>query len=103
MCIRDRTNVERWEAAYTNSQPSNGWQEFQFDDSNWKKGKAAFGSRDMERIHTEWKGEMCIRDRPIPLANSAFSYFPAQRVSSPTNSCFTGSYVRCLLYTSRCV
>ena len=51
------TNVERWEAAYTNSQPSNGWQEFQFDDSNWKKGKAAFGSRDMERIHTEWKGD----------------------------------------------
>jgi len=51
------TNVERWEAAYTNSQPANGWQEFQFDDSNWKKGKAAFGSRDMERIHTEWKGD----------------------------------------------
>ena len=55
--IAPMTNVERWEAAYTNSQPSNGWQEFQFDDSNWKKGKAAFGSRDMERIHTEWKGD----------------------------------------------
>ncbi|MBI0306251.1 DUF4964 domain-containing protein [Bacteroides thetaiotaomicron] len=37
--IAPMTNVERWEAAYTNSQPSNGWQEFQFDDSNWKKGK----------------------------------------------------------------
>lgn len=55
--IAPMTNVERWEAAYTNSQPSNGWQEFQFNDSNWKKGKAAFGSRDMERIHTEWKGD----------------------------------------------
>lgn len=55
--IAPMTNVERWEAAYTNSQPANGWQEFQFDDSNWKKGKAAFGSRDMERIHTEWKGD----------------------------------------------
>ena len=55
--IAPMTNVERWEAAYTNSQPANGWQEFQFDDSSWKKGKAAFGSRDMERIHTEWKGD----------------------------------------------
>ena len=55
--IAPMTNVERWEAAYTNSQPTNGWQEFQFDDSSWKKGKAAFGSRDMERIHTEWKGD----------------------------------------------
>ena len=55
--IAPMTNVERWEAAYTNSQPANGWQEFQFDDSNWKKGKAAFASRDMERIHTEWKGD----------------------------------------------
>ena len=57
IALRAPSNVERWESAYTNSQPSNGWQEFQFDDSNWKKGKAAFGSRDMERIHTEWKGD----------------------------------------------
>ena len=53
--IAPMTNVERWEAAYTNSQPANGWQEFQFDDSSWKKGKAAFGSRDMPRVRTEWK------------------------------------------------
>ena len=55
--IAPMTNVERWEAAYTNSQPANGWQEFQFDDSSWKKGKAAFGSRDMPRVRTEWKGD----------------------------------------------
>ncbi len=54
--IAPMTNVERWEAVYTNSTPSNGWQEFQFDDSSWKKGKAAFGSQDMQRVHTEWKG-----------------------------------------------
>ena len=54
--IAPMTNVERWEAAYTNSTPANGWQEFQFDDTSWKKGKAAFGSRDMQRVHTEWKG-----------------------------------------------
>ena len=54
--IAPMTNVELWEAAYTNSTPANGWHELQFDDSGWKKGKAAFGSRDMQRIHTEWKG-----------------------------------------------
>lgn len=37
--IAPMTNVERWEAAYTNRQPANGWQEFQFDDSSWKKVK----------------------------------------------------------------
>ena len=55
--IAPMTNTERWEAAYTNHQPAGGWQEFQFDDSSWKRGKAAFGSRDMQRIDTEWKGD----------------------------------------------
>ena len=51
------TDVERWEASYTRENPGNGWQEFQFDDNSWKKGKAAFGTRDQKRIGTEWKGE----------------------------------------------
>ena len=55
--IAPMTNTERWEAAYTNHQPADGWQELQFDDSTWKRGKAAFGSRDMQRIDTEWKGD----------------------------------------------
>lgn len=55
--IAPMTNVERWEATYTNTLPKTGWQESQFDDSSWNKGKAAFGSRDMPRVHTDWKGE----------------------------------------------
>ena len=55
--IAPMTNVERWEASYTTSQPGSGWSEFQFNDNNWRKGKAGFGSRDMKRIETEWKGE----------------------------------------------
>lgn len=51
------TDVERWEASYTRENPGNGWQEFQFNDNSWKKGKAAFGTRDQKRIGTEWKGE----------------------------------------------
>ena len=55
--IAPMTNVERWEATYTNTLPQTGWQESQFDDSSWNKGKAAFGSRDMPRVHTDWRGE----------------------------------------------
>ena len=55
--IAPMTNVEHWEAVYTNSQPDDDWKEFQFDDNGWKKGKAAFGSHEMKRVHTEWKGE----------------------------------------------
>lgn len=53
--IAPMTDVERWEAPYTNSKPADGWQNFQFDDSSWKKGKAAFGSPDLKRIGTVWK------------------------------------------------
>nr|WP_320038043.1 DUF4965 domain-containing protein [uncultured Bacteroides sp.] len=55
--IAPMTDVERWEASYTNTKPSEDWKEIQFDDSSWKKGKAAFGSSDMERISTEWNAK----------------------------------------------
>ncbi|WP_291595972.1 glutaminase family protein [Bacteroides sp.] len=55
--IAPMAGVERWEASYTNQQPADGWQAFQFDDSSWKKGKAAFGDREMKHIGTEWKGD----------------------------------------------
>ena len=51
------TDVELWEGSYTNKKPVDGWTAIQFDDSSWEKGKAAFGSRDMQRINTEWRGE----------------------------------------------
>lgn len=51
------TYTERWEARFTNSSPANGWMELSFDDSSWKKGKAAFGTKDMKRIGTEWNTE----------------------------------------------
>ena len=51
------TDVELWEGSYTNKKPADGWTAIQFDDSSWEKGKAAFGSRDMQRINTEWRGE----------------------------------------------
>ena len=39
------------------SQPAANWIQPQFDDSGWTKGKAAFGTKDMKRIGTEWNTE----------------------------------------------
>ena len=69
--IAPMTDIERWEASYTNSQPAEGWQEIQFNDNAWKKGKAAFGSRDMPRISTTWRdlnSDIYIR-RTIEISN----------------------------------
>lgn len=51
------TDVERWEASYIRNTPEAGWQNIDFDASGWEKGRAAFGTRDLQRIETEWKGE----------------------------------------------
>ena len=55
--ILPMTNDERWEAKYTLSQPASSWMQAQFDDAGWKKGKAAFGTKDMKYISTEWNTE----------------------------------------------
>ena len=47
---------ERWNAAYTESAPEGNWTSLSYNDSSWKHGKAAFGSRDMPYISTEWTG-----------------------------------------------
>ena len=44
-----------WTGRYTFDEPVDGWQKPVYDDSNWKKGKAAFGSDGMKTIHTPWK------------------------------------------------
>jgi hypothetical protein len=51
------TDVEAWEAAYTNDTPATDWQKPTFDDSGWRRGRAAFGSPDMPRIRTPWRRE----------------------------------------------
>lgn len=55
--IAPMTTKELWDGTYTREQPAKGWQELNFDDSSWKKGKAAFGSPNLARINTEWKEE----------------------------------------------
>ncbi|MCC8155498.1 MAG: DUF4965 domain-containing protein [Tannerellaceae bacterium] len=52
--ILPMSDTERWEGVYTMEQPSTGWEKNEFNDSTWKKGKAAFGTSQMPRISTEW-------------------------------------------------
>jgi len=55
--ILPMTDEQIWEADYTRNKPASGWQNPQFETNGWKKGRAAFGSPDMKRIHTTWEGE----------------------------------------------
>lgn len=48
---------QAWEAVYTTSDPGKNWQNPDFNDSLWSKGKGAFGSRGNSGIHTNWSDE----------------------------------------------
>lgn len=48
------TDDSAWEAQYTFDAPAGDWKSINYDDAGWKSGKAAFGTRDMQRIGTEW-------------------------------------------------
>ncbi|WP_165043222.1 glutaminase domain-containing protein [Dysgonomonas sp. ZJ709] len=49
------SHSENWDASYTMDQPANDWTSIDFNDANWKKGKAAFGSKGMQRVKTLWE------------------------------------------------
>lgn len=46
-----------WEGRYTTTTPADGWQKPGFDDSAWKEGKAAFGTKDNLSMRTLWTGD----------------------------------------------
>ena len=39
---------------YTNEKPSDSWMNVEFNDSNWKKGSAKFGSDNVKNVNTKW-------------------------------------------------
>lgn len=43
-----------WTASYTFDKPAGDWNSVGFDDSQWRKGEAAFGTSDMPRVKTRW-------------------------------------------------
>lgn len=62
-------NLERWQAAYTMEQPAQGWNGVSFDDASWKTGKAAFGTKDMKHLGTEWNTNDIWVRRSFELAD----------------------------------
>lgn len=54
----DMAEVDNWNAKYTRTAPADGWNKESFDDSSWKDGQGAFGSRDNNKANaTEWSGD----------------------------------------------
>ncbi|HBG42591.1 MAG TPA: glutaminase [Porphyromonadaceae bacterium] len=48
-------NEEKWEGAYTLQQPKNdSWLSLDFNDSDWTKGQAAFGTDNEPNLATSW-------------------------------------------------
>jgi len=53
--LASMTHRAAWEAQYTFKEPNTGWKSIDFDDSGWKTGEAAFGTKDMPRMKTLWE------------------------------------------------
>lgn len=54
--ILPMADLEKWEADYTESEPAGDWTAVNYD-QNWKKGKAAFGTKEMQHLGTGWDTE----------------------------------------------
>jgi hypothetical protein len=67
---------EIWDGSFTTRAPSSGWEQLTFDSKSWKKGKAAFGSPDMNVVNTPWDiNEIWVRREfslPKGTADSVF-------------------------------
>ena len=49
--------IEKWDATYTETMPSGNWMSLDYNDISWKKGKAAFGTKDMQHLSTTWESK----------------------------------------------
>ncbi|MHB9055961.1 MAG: glutaminase family protein [Paludibacteraceae bacterium] len=61
---------ENWTAAYVNDKPAGNWMARDYDDSNWKHGKSAFGKRENSNINTAWDSENIWVRREFELKDS---------------------------------
>ncbi|KAA6351952.1 hypothetical protein EZS27_000749 [termite gut metagenome] len=55
--VEKMSGSEAWAARYVNEMPHENWTARDFDDQDWKPGKAAFGKRENQNINTAWGGE----------------------------------------------
>jgi len=48
-------SVSVWTGAYSFRKPAQDWTKTDFDDRNWRTGKAPFGTRDIRGVRTHWQ------------------------------------------------
>jgi hypothetical protein len=62
---------EGWQAKYVNEKPLDDWKGQDFDDNDWKQGRAAFGKRENDQnINTSWENEhIWVRREFMPDGN----------------------------------
>ena len=60
---------------YTTSEPGDGWQQADFDDSNWQKGQGGFGTKGTPGtiVRTEWKNSDIWVRRTFELEDTKLS------------------------------
>lgn len=67
--ILPTSHEEKWMGTYTLEQPQgNNWLDVNFDDSSWKKGTAAFGTRNEPNLSTLWETKDIWVRRTFDLA-----------------------------------
>ena len=49
--------TQKWDAAYTEAEPSGDWKSIDYNENSWQKGKAAFGTSDMPNLATPWESK----------------------------------------------
>jgi hypothetical protein len=59
-------DLEPWNSRYTEDNPAEGWEKPSFDDTAWKEGKGAFGSRGVA-VSTRWRSKNIWIRREITL------------------------------------
>ena len=61
--------TERWDAVYTEEKPTGDWTGVGYNDHSWKRGKAAFGTPDMQHLSTPWESKHIWVRRTFELAD----------------------------------
>ena len=72
---------DHWEALYTLTQPATGWMNQNFNDAGWQTGKAAFGTKDMKNIGTQWNTEDIWIRRNFELSDDVMMELSAKAKS----------------------
>lgn len=57
-----------WSGAYTFDKPSGNWADFNYNDSSWKKGEAAFGTKEEMNVKTLWTSNNIWVRRTLEIA-----------------------------------